>query len=112
MDRTKLKADPVVTLKEILGLQENLILKKAQRLIASGNKAEQVAGVRAKTLIQTARNLASIKAVKKILYPSDYQVRADAMVEARRAVGGVEIEKAEDLTAAKPKKTKKKAARQ
>jgi hypothetical protein len=52
-----------------------------------------------------------VKAVKRILYPSDYSVRADAMVEARRAVGGVEIEKNEDLTAKKTKAAKKKAAR-
>ena len=111
VDRKKLKTDPAATLREILGLQENLILKKAQRLIASGGPSEKTAGERAKTLILTARNLDSIKAVKKILYPSDYQVRADAMVEARRAVGGVEIEKVEDLAAGKLGKTEGKAAR-
>jgi hypothetical protein len=111
VDRRKLKTNPAATLREILGLQENLILKKARRLIASGSPAEKSAGERAKTLILTARNLDSIKAVKKILYPSDYQVRADAMVEARRAVGGVEIEKVEDLAAGKAKKAKGKAAR-
>ncbi|MCX6943249.1 MAG: hypothetical protein NT173_00540, partial [Opitutales bacterium] len=67
----------------------------------------RAAGRRAQTLILTARNLGSIRSVKKILYPSDYQVRADAMVEARRAVGGVEIEKSEDLTAPAAKQIKK-----
>jgi protein subunit release factor A len=111
VDRSKLKTDPIKTLKEILGPQENLILAKARRLIASGTKDEKTAGRRAETLIVTARNVTSVKAVKRILYPSDYSVRADAMVEARRAVGGVEIEKNEDLTAKKTKAAKKKAAR-
>lgn len=111
VDRSKLKTDPIKTLREILGPQENLILAKARRLIAAGTKDEKTAGRRAETLILTARDLTSVKAVKRILYPSDYQVRADAMVEARRAVGGVEIEKNEDLTAGKSKATKKKAAR-
>lgn len=104
VDRTQLKTDPAATLTEILGRQENLILAKANRLIATGTAKEQATGHRARTLIQTARNLATVKAVEKILYPSDYQVRADAMVDARRAVGGVEIEKNEDLSAKKAKK--------
>lgn len=111
VDRTRLRTNPAATLREILGLQEDLILRKARRLSAQGKKAERSAGRRARTLILTARNLSSIQAVKKILYPSDYQVRADAMVEARRAVGGVEIEKNEDLAARRTKKAKRKGAR-
>ena len=29
----------------------------------------------------------------KILYPSEYEIRANALVEARRLIGGVKIEK-------------------
>ncbi len=107
VDRTRLKTNPVATVREILGRQEDLILRKARRFIASGVAADRAAGQRAQTLILTARNLGSIRSVKKILYPSDYQVRADAMVEARRAVGGVEIEKSEDLAAPAAKQIKK-----
>ncbi len=39
-------------------------------------------------------NVSSLKAkAEKVLHPEDYTVRADALVEARRLVGGITIEK-------------------
>jgi hypothetical protein len=38
-----------------------------------------------------------------VLQPSEYRVRAEAMVAARRLVGGVEIEVVHDMKAGKKK---------
>ena len=48
-------------------------------------------------LIETSKNLGSICKSSKVLHPPDYTVRAEAMVRARRLVGGVEIEVVQDM---------------
>ena len=101
VDRSRLTTDPLVTLTEILALQENLVLSKAQGWLCSGTPEEKAAAEKAIMLIETHRNVGAMKSVEKILYPSDYQVRADALCEARRLVGGVSIEKVEDFSASK-----------
>ncbi len=94
VDRSKLTTCPIETMNEILTLQQDLILKKAEQLLTSGTDEEKTKAAKAKGLIEHSRNIESIKqASDKILYPADYTIRADAMVEARRLVGGVLIEK-------------------
>lgn len=106
VDRSQLISDPVVTMKEILTLQQNLILKKARYLRQKGNIAQKKAAVAAETLIRRSRDVTSIKSADKVLQPAEYTVRAEMMIEARRLIGGVEIEVTEDMRAGKGK-TKK-----
>ena len=99
VDRSKLRTRGVRTLAEVLTLQQDLILKKAKKLAASNTKRHQRDALTAATLIHTSRNVDSVKATKSVLSPSDYAVRASALVAARRLVGGVEIEVVEDMKA-------------
>jgi hypothetical protein len=80
-------------------MQQDLVLKKAEGLLQTGSEDEKHRARRARTLIETSRNVESLKAVGPLLYPSDYAVRADALAEARRLVGGVEIEVVQDMKA-------------
>ncbi len=48
-------------------------------------------------------NLNYARASKHVLQPAEYRVRANAMVAARRLVGGVEIEVAHDMNVGKTK---------
>ena len=97
VDRCRLKTDPVETLRQILGLQQTLILKKAGHLRKKGNAAQKQVALLAETLIRKSREVSSINRAGKVLLPSEYTARAEMMVEARRLVGGVEIEVAEDM---------------
>ena len=90
--RDQLKTNPVETLKEILGPQQQLILKKAEEWLATGSAVEQAKAARARMLIQRSQDIDALGSLT-ILYPSDYSLRAEALVEARRLVGGVHIEK-------------------
>lgn len=93
MDRLEDKA--VETLKQILTMQQDLIVKKADQLIDTGSPEEKRKAAYAKELIATSRDLRSVEGTGgKVLYANDYTVRAEAMVEARRLVGGVTIEQA------------------
>lgn len=96
VDKRGLKTDAAATMSTILGLQQDLILNKARDL----GKTE--AAVRARTLIETSREVSALQG-KALLYPAEYKARADALVDARRLVGGVDIEKvasgAESFTA-------------
>ena len=94
VDRDKLETSPLETMTTILSIQQNLILEKANTLIASGTKEEKENAVHAKTLIEKSKDLTSVKASsEKILYPSEYEIRANLLIEARRLVGGVILEK-------------------
>ena len=99
VDRSRLQTDPVAAIREILTMQQDLILKQAEALLAGGHEQQKRNAQRAKTLIETSRNLDSLKATGPLLYPSDYGIRADALAEARRLVGGVEIEIVENMRA-------------
>ena len=92
VSRDQLKTNPVETLKEILGPQQQLILKKAEEWLATGSAVEQAKAARARILIQRSQDVDSLGSLT-LLYPSDYSLRAEALVEARRLVGGVHIEK-------------------
>jgi len=91
VDRTRLTQAPTEALQTILGMQQQLVADKAQRLMADGDMHRQTDANRARLLIEASRNVDSI-GQSSVLQPSEYAVRADAMVEARRLVGGVEIE--------------------
>jgi hypothetical protein len=94
VDREKLDSDPVATLTQILSIQQDLVLNKARQLEAEGDDQQKADGAKARALIEQSRNVDSIRqASDKVLYPADYTIRADALVEARRLVGGVMIEK-------------------
>lgn len=94
VDRSSLETDPVKTLREILTLQQDLILAKAEQMIASGDAADQAAGAQARAMIEKSRDVAELtRSGVKVLYPAEYTIRAEATADARRLVGGVEIEK-------------------
>jgi alpha-amylase/alpha-mannosidase (GH57 family) len=93
INRNGLETQPLKILEEILAPQQKLILDKAEALIASGSIAEKNKAARAKALIRRSQDFSSICQGNKILYPSEYRIRAEALVEARRLVNGVLIEK-------------------
>jgi alpha-amylase/alpha-mannosidase (GH57 family) len=97
VDRNRLRTQPVVALREVLSLQQRLILKKARRLAVSGTTAQKKAAKLAATLIRKSGDVSRIDPKEKILYPAEYEVRAEMLVEARRRVGGVQIEVTNDL---------------
>ena len=103
VDRGKLKTDAVKALGEVLSLQQDLVLKKAKGLVRSGTKQERCDAAQAITLIETSRNTKGVAAAENVLHPSEFTVRANALVAARRLVGGVEIEVVEDMKAGKAK---------
>jgi hypothetical protein len=93
VDRDKLDTRPNETIYSILRYQQQLILDKAARLIRNGTEEEKANAVEAKELILRSQDVTSISDESiKILYPSEYKVRADMMVDARRLVGGVKLE--------------------
>jgi hypothetical protein len=93
VDRSKLDNDPIDTLKEILGIQQDLILAKVDKVMAEGTDEEKRDAEKAKSLIEKSRNYKSIKdSGAKVLYAAEYEIRANALAEARRLVGGVKIE--------------------
>lgn len=94
VDRNRLETDPVKTLKSILSIQQKLVLKKAEKLLKSAGIEEVQRAQKAKMLIMKSQNTDSVEAAgDKLLYPAEYTIRAEALVEARRLVGGIEIEK-------------------
>ncbi len=97
VDRDKLTTNPVTTLKAILSLQQGLILKKSAHLQKKGTPAQKKAAAIAAMLINKAQDVSSINPSDKVLLPWEYTVRAGMMVEARRLVGGVDIEVNEDM---------------
>ena len=93
VDRSKLTTDPIVTLKEILTIQQDLVLAKAEKIIAEGDPQEKSDAAKAKSMVLKSRNYDSIiEGGAKVLYASEYTVRAEALAQARRLVGGVKIE--------------------
>jgi alpha-amylase/alpha-mannosidase (GH57 family) len=91
VDLSSLSGDAADTLGEIIDMQSQLILDKARALKLSGREEEQGNAVLAEKLLEVAMEKESVRG-NKTLDSGEYTVRADAMVEARRLVGGVEIE--------------------
>jgi len=88
-----LASDAAKTLGEIIDMQSQLILSKAQQLKASGKEEEKSNAVLAEKLLEVAMEKESVRGLKT-LNSGEYTVRAEAMVEARRLVGGIVIEEA------------------
>lgn len=95
VDRSKLETSAKETLETILGIQQERILEKAENLIESGSKEEKKDAELAKGLIERSKVLTSVEG-SSLLYPSEYKIRADMLVEGRRLVGGVVLEKIEE----------------
>ncbi len=94
VDKSRLSISPVDVLKEILTIQPALIKKKAEQILASGPDDEKTDAEMALALIQICTDFSSVReSGANVLYPSEYESRANAMIEARRLVGGIEIEK-------------------
>ncbi len=94
VDRSRLDTDPVRTINEILGPQQRLILEKAKTLVDSSDKAKKRRGEDANFLIHKSMVVSSLRnSGEKILYPSEYRIRAELLAQARQLVGGIEIEK-------------------
>lgn len=94
VDRSRLDTEPVSTINEILGPQQRLILEKAKTMVDSSDKAKKRRGEEAIFLIDKSMDISSLgNCGEKILYPSEYRIRADLLVQARQLVGGIEIEK-------------------
>jgi hypothetical protein len=91
--RDRLRTNPVKTLRDILTMQQKLVLDKAETLLSSGNGEEKAKAGRAKILVRKSQEGSSVRDGAKIQYPSEYRIRAEALVEALRLVGGVLIEK-------------------
>ncbi len=94
VDRARLSTDPVGTICEILGPQQALVGAKAEALAGSDDPVESGDGRLAGALVKRSRDTSSIaNSGRKILYADEYRIRVNALVDARRLVGGVEIEK-------------------
>ncbi len=93
IDHNELETQPLKILEEILAPQQKLVLEKAEILMRSENIEEKSNALRAQGLVKNSQDFLSIQASDKILYPAEYRVRAEALVEARRLVNGVLIEK-------------------
>jgi hypothetical protein len=91
VSRDQLKTNPAETIKEILGPQQQLVLAKAESWLSTGSADEKANAARAQMLIQRSQAADSLHFLP-VLYPSDYSLRAEALVEARRLVGGIHIE--------------------
>ena len=86
VDRSKLTVSPAETMRSILGIQQDLVLKKAAGL------ADRETAAKAEAMIKASQDLSALEE-SRILYPAEYTTRAEALVEARRLVGGILIEK-------------------
>jgi hypothetical protein len=91
VDRSRLDTDPRQTMKDIFTMQQDLVLEKAKKLVAMGTAAQKQKAKLAKELIRRSRDMTSVPPGTTVLYPSEYEVRADALIEARKLVGGVVV---------------------
>jgi len=94
IDRSDLDTDPVTTLQEILSIQQDLVANKAETSVASEDPAAQANGRRALQMIAASRDVSSLQASGiKLLFPAEYTIRAESLIQARQLVGGIEIER-------------------
>ena len=93
VDLNQLDTDAATALNEVLDMQSALIRAKADSLSASGSTKEKADAQLARALLNVTAERKSLRGAK-VLQSGEYTVRANAMVEARRLVGGIEIEKA------------------
>lgn len=91
IDRSKIDADPIATMKAVFTMQQDLVVEKAETLLASGTDAEKRDAALAIELVHRSRDVSTIAPDSRVLYPADYEVRADALIRARQLVGGVVV---------------------
>ena len=91
VDRSKIDADPRQTMKEIFTMQQDLVLQKARQLLRTGTARQKKDAKLAQELIRRSRDVTSVPKGTKVLYPSEYVVRAEALIQARQLVGGVVV---------------------
>ena len=89
VNRNQIGISPVETIKEILTLQQNLVLGKSEKLLSTGNSDEIHRAMKAKSLIQKSQDTVLVSNDATVLYPSVYRILAETLVEARRLVGGL-----------------------
>lgn len=89
VDRSMLDTDPVVTMKAIFTMQQDLVLAKADTLLENGSEQEKKDAAFAKDLIFRSRDTSTLDPDAKVLFPAEYEIRADALIKARQLVGGV-----------------------
>ena len=80
-----------VTLGKIIDMQSELIHNKEKVLQVDGSEEEKRNALLAEQLLRVAMEKESLIG-QKTLGSGEYTVRVDAMVGARRLVGGIEIE--------------------
>ncbi len=89
VDRSRIKADPRQAVREIFTMQQDLVLEKAAKVVKHGTAKQRKDAVLARELIHRSRDLSRLPPGTKVLYPSEYEVRADALIQARQLVRGV-----------------------
>jgi hypothetical protein len=91
VDHSKIDADPIATMRDIFTMQQDMVLAKAESLVKDGSEQEKRDAAFARELIWRSRDTSSVPPGTKVLYPSEYQVRAEALILARQLVGGVVV---------------------
>ena len=91
VDRTAIDADPLRTMREIFTMQQDLVLEKADELLKSGSAQQKAEAKLAQELIKRSRDTSSVPPGTKVLYPSEYESRANMLIAARQLVGGVVV---------------------
>jgi len=89
VNRSEIGINPAETIKEILTLQQNLVLEKSENLLSTGSADEKNRAMKARSLIQKSQDTVLVSNDEKVLYPSVYRILAETLVEARRLVGGL-----------------------
>jgi hypothetical protein len=89
VDRSKMETEPRRTVREVFTMQQDLVLEKAGKLLKRGTAKQKKNAALARELICRSRDLSSVPPDAKVLYPSEYEVRAEALIQARQLVGGV-----------------------
>jgi len=70
-------------------LRNVLVLAKAAKLLKTGSAKKKKDAAFARGLILRSRDMSSVPPGTKVLYPSEYEVRANALILARELVGGI-----------------------
>lgn len=91
VDRSRLDTDPADTMKAVFTMQEDLVLEKADEILGTGNEDERKNAKLAKEMIVRSRDASMIDSNARVLYPVEYEIRAETLISARRLVGGVVV---------------------
>lgn len=92
VDHDLLETDAAKTLHEILSIQQSLILEKAEEMILSEDGQQTESARQAKLLIETSQSASRSLSRKKAILPDEYTRITESLIQARRLVGGIEIE--------------------